>query len=288
MTEVPFPEKLVSPPPGRIRREDVVWKLWGDEASGRVSDEIWVANESIQQMLFTMAPGARFGHSEGHRTNLGADELYFVLSGTLVLANPETGEVHRVRTGEAVAFGRDTWHHGFSLGPEPLRVMEYFAPTPAMGASQAHAKGTPNLTAIRYGQEQFLGRWPAAADEAREKFSMRVLRDADVLWRLEGEPEPTLVGIYLSTDQLTAGVQELRPAQIGATHRHGGDEAGYVVSGTLHVHFTEYGGPGPGNGWYEIPTGEGFLVPKGTPHRYYNLGAEPARFLFGVAPSYLP
>ena len=46
----------------------------------------------------------------------------------LVLANPETGEVHVVEAGEAIAFGRDTWHHGFSQGDGMLDVLQYFAP----------------------------------------------------------------------------------------------------------------------------------------------------------------
>ncbi|TMK33110.1 MAG: hypothetical protein E6G58_13735, partial [Actinobacteria bacterium] len=66
----------MSPPPGSVRSSDAVMKLWGDEESGRVSDRIFVSNEKIQLMVFTMPPGARFGHSEAARTAMAADELY--------------------------------------------------------------------------------------------------------------------------------------------------------------------------------------------------------------------
>ena len=49
--------------------------------------------------LFTMPPGGGFTHSAEFRTVFDADEFYYVLSGELVLNNPETGEVHIARAG---------------------------------------------------------------------------------------------------------------------------------------------------------------------------------------------
>ena len=71
--------------------------------------------------------------------------------GVLVIADPETGEVQRAEAGESVFFRRDTWHHAFALGPEPLRVLELFAPPPAAGASSAYARGAavPRGVALR-------------------------------------------------------------------------------------------------------------------------------------------
>jgi mannose-6-phosphate isomerase-like protein (cupin superfamily) len=126
--------RLVSPPPGSIRFEDTVLKLWGDDISGFVNDWIYVANEKIQQLVFSIPPAARFAHSPEYRTNLGADEIFYVLSGVLALANPMTGEVHRIKAGKAAWFGPDTWHNGFSCGTEELRVLEFFAPPPSTGS----------------------------------------------------------------------------------------------------------------------------------------------------------
>jgi mannose-6-phosphate isomerase-like protein (cupin superfamily) len=285
---VAHPSRLVTREPGAIPAADAVLKLWGDDESGRVNDEIFVSNEKIQQMRFTMPPGARFGHSESFRTNMGADEVYHVRRGTLALANPETGEVHVIEAGEAVAFGRDTWHHGFSRGDEALEVLQYFAPPPATGSSQPYAKTRPYLTQATYVQDQWIGRWPEAAGEAAEGHTMRVLRARDVLWRIEGDEHPILVGVWRSTDELTSGRVELRGGQRSDTRVHGGDLAGYVVEGRLNLFLPDLETPGPGNGWFQMGPGDGFFVPAGVPYRVHDMTEKPVRYLFGVAPRYLP
>ena len=285
--KVAQPSRLVSPPPGAIPHESAVLKLWGDDISGRVNDWIYVSNDKIQQMVFSLPPGGAFGHSRDHRTNLGADELYYVLSGTLVLANPQTGEVHRLGKGEAIRFGLDTWHHGFSYGQQTLRVLEYFAPPPATGSSQPYARTKPYLDTPTYVQDEWIGRWPEAAKEAAARHTQHVITADEILWRLEGKENQILVGILLSTDELTAGCIELLPGQRSDTRVHSGDQAGYVLGGRLNLHLPEHSGPGPGNGWFQIDEDDGFFVPAGAPHRYYNMTAEPVRLLFGVAPTYL-
>ena len=279
--------RLVDPEPGSIAIKDAFLKLWGDDASGRVNDWIYVSNEKIQHMVFSMAPGGRFGHSEGFRTRLGADEIYYVLSGTLVLANPQTGEVHRVEKGEALRFGRDTWHHGFSYGAETLRVLEFFAPPPAKGASQAYARTKPYLEAPTYVQDQWFGRWPEAHAEAAESHTQRLIRTDQILWRMEGDEHPILVGILMSTDELTVGTVELLPGQWSDTATHGGDETGHVLEGTLNLFLPDETGVDSGGSWFEMHAEDGFYIPEGRGHRYYNMTDRPVRFMFGVAPTYL-
>jgi quercetin dioxygenase-like cupin family protein len=277
--------RLVSPAPGAVPASRAVLKLWGDDESGRVSDRIFVSNERIQLMLFSMPPGARFRHSEDARTALGADELYYVLRGTLVLANPETGEVHRVERGRAISFGKDTWHHGFSYGTEALEVLELFAPPPATGSSQAYARTRPYLTTSTYVRDDWLERWPPADGTTPADSQRPVDR---VLWRLEGAEDPVLVGLYMSTPELTAGSLTVLPGQRSDALVRGGDEAGYVISGRLHVFLPEGPEPdGPGNGWHEVAPGDGWFVPTGVPHRYFNVGDEPVHAVFGVAPRYV-
>jgi mannose-6-phosphate isomerase-like protein (cupin superfamily) len=275
---------LVSPAPGSIPFESVSLKLWGDDISGRVNDWIYVNNEKIQNMVFSMAPGARFGHSDGFRTRLRADELYYILSGTLVLGNPETGEVHKLHKGEALRFGRDTWHHGFSYGAETLKVMEFFAPPPAQGASQAYARTKPLLESVTYRQDEWLGRWPDTAREATATHTQRAIKEEDILWRLEGEDHPVLVGIYMSTDELTVGCVELLPGQWSDTQIHGGDEAGIVLEGTLNLFLPGEDGLDDGSKWFQMRVNDGFYVPEGEPHRYYNMTDRPVRFMFQWSP----
>ena len=75
---------------------------------------------------------------------------------------------------------------------------------------------------------------------------MRVLRTSDVMWRMEGEVHPILVGIWRSTERLTSGRVELRAGQRTDPRRHAGDLAGYVLEGRVSLWLPELGFPGPG------------------------------------------
>ncbi len=268
--------------PAHIPYEAATRHLWGDAVAGEVADWIYVSSEKIHQLVFGLPPGGAFRHSAEYRTVFAADEVLYVLQGLMVIANPATGEVHRVPAGEAVFFGRDTWHHAFSYGPAPLRVLELFAPPPSQGTAGAYARSQPNLTSSRYTQDQWLGRWPDAGAEAWRGNTMRVLRDGEALWRLEGQEQPVLVGLLASTEQLTVGKLHLLPGQRSDAQRHGGDESLYVVEGALHIRLPEH----EGQRWYELKPGDGFYIPQGVPHQYYNVSDRPVEVVFGVAPCY--
>ena len=147
--------------PALIRRSDVTRHVWGDPEAGEVYDWIYASTERVHMLVFGLSPGGAFRHSEDFRTIFAADEVLHVLQGVLVIADPETGEVQRAGTGESVFFRRDTWHHAFALGPEPLRVLELFAPPPAAGASSAYARAQPYLEQSRYADDALLGRLAA-------------------------------------------------------------------------------------------------------------------------------
>ena len=269
--------------PTALPFEQVTRHLWGDAASGQVLDWIYVSSSKIHQLVFALPTGGAFRHSDAHRTIFAADELYYVLSGTLALANPESGEVQRLNAGEAAFFRRDTWHHGFNCGTEPLRVLEFFAPPPSTGSSSAYAKTKPNLTANRYTQDQWLGQWPMARADMARSASFTVVRDADLLWRMEGREQSALTGLLVSTDQLTVGKIHLLPGQVTDSETHGGDESLYVLDGVLTLSVAA----ADSSPWYELKTGDGFYLPQGTRHQYRNLSDRPATVLFGVAPHYL-
>ncbi len=268
--------------PAHIPYETVTRHLWGDQISGEVADWIYVSSDKIHQLVFGLPLGGAFRHSDAYRTIFAADEVFYVLSGIMALNNPETGEVHRVLPGEAVFFRRDTWHHAFSLGSEPLRVLEYFAPPPSQGTSGAYARTKPNLTAPKYAQDEWMGRWPMAHIEAHRSFTMRVMREPDVLWRLEGQDRQVLVGILASTEYLTVGKVHLRPGQQTDVQAHGGDEGLYLLDGSLNMRLPE----NEGQRWFELKPGDGFYIPQGTPHQYYNITERSASLIFGIAPDY--
>lgn len=267
---------------GAVRFRDVVPKLWGDDLSGTATDLIYVSNESIQQILFELPPGARFTHSADHRTIFNADQVYHVLSGRLIIANPATGELHKVGQGEWVYLQPGTWHHGFNQSTDRLRVLEYFVPPPAKGTSQPFARSQPYLEKSSYAQSEWLGRWPMAREEARAKFTQHPISPDDFLWLGEGTDNPLLSAVVLSTSQLTVCVAELMPGQQTDALSRPGDEAGFVLDGQLSLLLPAESG---GRRFELLDPDDGFYVPGGHPHRFLNGSSCPARFVFAHVPA---
>lgn len=281
MSYTPSPRPTF-PGPAHIPYDQVTQHLWGDEIAGEVADWIYVSSDKIHQLVFGLPPGGAFRHSDSFRTIFAADEVLYVLSGVLIISNPEIGEVHRVMPGEAVFFGRDTWHHAFNHSVEPLRVLEIFAPPPSKGTSGTYARQQSFLENSKYIQEQWLGRWPMVQEEARRNSTMRVLREPEFLWHLEGTHQQMLTGILAATEHLSVGKTELLPGRKSDVQVHGGDESLYVLDGTLNVRLPE----DSGQRWFELHPRDGFYIPEGTPHQYYNVSGQPVNFVFGVAPAY--
>lgn len=283
MSYQPSPRPTFSEPT-HIRYEAVTRHLWGDPEAGQVADWIYVSSDKIHQLLYGLAPGGAFRHSDSFRTIFAADLVYYVLSGVMVIANPETGEVHRVEPGEAAFFRRDTWHHVVNYSQHPLRVLEFFAPPPSQGTSGAYARQQPLLRETSYLLQAALERWPLARQEIERNSTIRVIRTADLLWHLtDGEPHEALVGLLVSSEHLTVGKMQLLPGQHTALQQHHGDESLYLLEGTLNMYCPEK----EGQVWFELNAQDGFYIPAGTPHAYYNMSGQPVTLLFGVAPAYL-
>jgi quercetin dioxygenase-like cupin family protein len=259
--------RVTSTAAGPVLREHALLQLWGDAESGFVNDWVYVSSERLYQIVLSMPPGHGFTHSVQNRTIFGADELYYVLRGRLLLCNPETGEVVPLEEGEAAWFGPDTWHHGFSADDSDVRVLEFFAPPPAAGMSQAYARTRPFLSEPIYIRER----------PADRPTIMRVGRD-DVLWRVEGQSQELLIGLLLSTDRITVAQAELVPGAQTAARSHDGDLGLYVVEGSLGVSLG-------GSSW-RLAQGDGFFVPAGFSYTFANDGAVSASCVFAVAPGY--
>lgn len=269
--------------PTPIPYDRVTRHIWGDVAAGQVDDWIYVSSDKIHQLVFGLPPGDGFRHSESFRTVFAADEVLYVLVGTMVIANPETGEVHLVKTGESVFFQKDTWHHAFAWGAEELRVLEFFAPPPSTGSSGKYAATRPYVAQSRYERAELQGNWPAGRAAAAAAAHFHVLREADRLWSLDREDPRVLTGIIASTDQLTAGSVRLNPGGRSAVQAHGGALGLYVLSGRVNILIDD---PEASPVWFELHPKDGFYIPEGTRYRAFNMGGAPAEYLFGVAPLY--
>lgn len=268
-----------------IPYDSVARHLWGDAASGQVADWIYVSNEHIHHIVFALPPRGWFRHSDSYRTIFGADVTYTVLSGVMVLANPQTGEVHRVLAGETAFFRRDTWHHAFNYSDEPLRVCEFFSPPPSTGTSGVYARQQPylNESDSKYTRDEWLGQLPMQAEAMQATNTIRVIRDTDLAWRLAGCQNPVLTGLIVATEHLTLGKLHLLPGQHGDAETHGGDESIYVLEGTLNVQIND----GQRPNWFEVKAGDACYIPTGVAHEYWNITGQPVKALFGVAPKYL-
>ncbi len=263
--------------PTAIRGAAATRHIWGDAESGEVADRIYASTERIHALVFSLPRGGSFRHSREYRTVFGADEVLHVLSGTMVAANPETGEVHKVGRGERLMFGPGTWHHAFAHGAEALEVLELFAPPPATGTSGAYARTRPYLEESLYADDDALGSTPGDHVPG----TMRVLRPAEIVWRRD---LGVLTGIVASTEHLTVVTHELNAGEAAAPHAHGGDELLYVLAGTLWVRAWH----GDEAHVFELQPGDACYVPMGDGHEYRNHGSGLAEAIAGIAPAYLP
>lgn len=266
-------------PYGKVTRH-----VWGDAEAGFVDDWIYVSTMQIHQLVFGLPPGRGFVHSESFRTVFAADEVLTVLMGTMVIANPETGEVQVVNTGESVFFQKDTWHHAWAWGDAELRVLEYFAPPPATGTSGKYAATRPYVSVPKYEQPGLMHNWPAG--RAGAKKTLHVLLEADRLWTLDPASPGVLTGIVASTDQLTAGCVRLSAGAQSSTRVHGGATGLYVTEGRLNILIEDEAAEPPV--WFELHPGDGFYIPEGCRYRFFNMGGVQAECLFGTAPLYHP
>ncbi len=257
---------------------DVTRHTWGNPEAGLVEDWIYVSSDLLHTIIFGLDPGRSFRHSEDFRTIFGADEVLHVLQGTFVIANPETGEVLRVEEGESVFFRKDTWHHGFSYGAEPVRVLEFFAPPPSTGTSGPYARTKEYLPEERwsYADDEIVGGFFGAATGDA---TMRVIRRSDRSHRLEGD---ALVGLIASTDQLTVASVRLVPGGTTDPVTRGGDTLVLVEDGTVRVHVESTGEADI----FELARWDAAYVPRGASYRIEGAGDGPADAVIGVAPVY--
>jgi quercetin dioxygenase-like cupin family protein len=261
--------------PAAIPYAGVTRHIWGDAESGEVFDWIYASSDRLHTIVFGLAAGGAFRHSEQFRTIFGADEVLHVLSGTMVLANPETGEVIRVPKGDSAFFRADTWHHVFAHGPEPLRVLEFLSPPPATGSTGAYSRTRDYLDAACYADDSVLGNLPGP----RGGRTLTWLQHDDVSYRLEGD---ALIGILASSEQLTVATLTLPPGKASAVHAHGGDEIVFVTEGALSVRVWH----DEHTSVFELAPNDAAYVPAGSRHEYRNYGGGEVKALVGVAPQY--
>ena len=266
-----FEQPTVIPASDRTRH------IWGDADSGFVLDRVYLSSQMLHVLEFAMPPGGRFGHSRDNPTIFAADELLYVLDGVLLLSDPSTGETQRASAGEAVFFRRDTWHHGRAAGDQGVRVLEFFSPTPATGASSAYGRAQPYLEHTETVDRRLLGSWPMAA--GRLEHRLKPVREHDLAWATRGALE---FAFFAATEHLTVLRCHLRAGAASQDEQHPGEEFVLLLSGSLAINTPA---AAEANCLY-LEAGDAAVLPPGTAHSYLSAGDSEAVWLCGIGPGW--
>ena len=194
--------------PTHIKYDLIETYMWGDETAGKVKDWIYVSNKNLHQIIFGMEAKGNFKHSDQYRTIFGADELMYVLSGVLIINNPETGETKKVNKGESVFFRKDTWHHAFNYSDEYLQVLEFFSPPPLTGTSGLYAKEKKLLEHSIYKRKNY-----DSLNNFKNQNAFKIIKKDDLVWSLEGPQQEILIGTLINTKFLNVHLIKLLPNQ---------------------------------------------------------------------------
>ena len=194
--------------PTHIKYDSMETHMWGDEITGKVKDWIYVSNKSLHQIIFGMEARGNFKHSDQYRTIFGADELMYVLSGVLIVNNPETGETHKINKGESIFFRKDTWHHAFNYSDDYLQVLEFFSPPPLTGTSGVYAKEKKLLKNCLYKRENY-----DSSNNFKNQDTFKIIKKDDLVWSLEGPKQEVLIGTFINTKFLKVHIIKLLPNQ---------------------------------------------------------------------------
>jgi mannose-6-phosphate isomerase-like protein (cupin superfamily) len=261
--------------PTLVRRTDVKRHIWGDRESQLVADWLYASTDKLHVLLFGLAPGKWFKHSPAYRTVFRADEVLYVLSGSMLASNPETGEVVSFEAGESLFFQKNTWHHVRAQGNEPLRVLEFFAPPPSQGTSGAYAATRPYIDVPRYTRNELIG----DSFQASTPSTLHRIERRDHAIRLEGE---IAIGLIASTPQLTVAELEIPAGAWGERTSHGGDAMLFGLKGELMIR-TFWNGASV---TFEVGPHDAVFVPHRGEYEVLSFSGA-ARALLGVAPAYL-
>ncbi len=267
--------------PTVIRRGDTAHHVWGDTESGLVTDRVYASTSTLHVLEFELQPGGGFRHSATNKTLFAADIMYCVLEGTLVLTDPQHGEVQIIEAGEQVLFGRDTWHHGFNPSSESVRVLEFFAPPPSRGTASTYARNQPMLEQVHYRDERWSGRWPVASPEQQAASRLRVVRTSEALWSFSGEVPTHLVGTLADTPFLTVCEGRVAAGHVEDLRKVEDESLLIVTDGELWADTKDEAGDEFSAACLGV--GDAVFVPRNTQLRVLVRGGRPARYIIGSA-----
>jgi quercetin dioxygenase-like cupin family protein len=240
---------------------------WGRGDSGFTLDWVYFLDDDLCQIVFALPPDGRFTQLDDRFDVYERDTVWHVLSGRFIAANPVTGEVHRLSSGDSLAFRGDVWHHGFNGGSEPVHVIEFTAPPPTRHERLLERRALPGTA-----------RYDLAAGENRGtgEPTARAIRAAE---RPAG-PSAVNGGLTLAeildTANLSVGEFELCPGERTDLIERQDPCTLYVLCGSLAIELPS------DEAWLEAGSRDGIQLARHVPHRLLNLGPETARGLLQI------
>jgi len=282
----------VEPPTGRrstprpsfssvqtIRRGDVVHHVWGDTTAGFVTDRILSSTAQLHVLEYELPPGGEFRHSEMNPTIFGADLLYFVVEGAMLLTDPSTGEIREVRAGEGALIPPGTWHNAFNPWPEAARVVEFLSPPPARGTTSDYARRQPALAEATYHDDRWSGRWPAARAELDAARRFAVTSFDTGLLSFRGADPTHLHSTLADTEFLLVVLGRIAPGHVEDFAPVDRESVLIVLEGELWADvWTAADGY---SGTAVLQPGDAIFLPVGAHERLLVRRADPVRYLRG-------
>jgi len=123
-----------------------------------------------------------------------------------------------------------------------------------------------------------LGNWPVPGPEGRKKHKIMRITEDGMLRVIHGKENRIPFTFFVSNDLVHMGKFRILTGRWSELEEHEGDEAGFVVKGTLRISLTET------MGTLEVEEGERYFIPSGMKHQYFNLSDRTVEAIFAVAP----
>ncbi len=271
--------------PHVVRRDDAAHHVWGDASAGLVTDRVISSSDQLHVLEFELPPGAGFRHSPDNPTLFAADVAYLCLAGTLVLTDPETGEVAMAPAGSGLYFGRDTWHHGYSLGSQTATVLEFMSPPPSRGTASTYGRTRPLLDKVQHQDVRWQRRWPFSLAEQRATRRLLPLRLDEALLSFRDSAPDHLLRTLLDTPFLTVVHGTVQPGAVDEFAAVPEERVLRVLEGELWVDVRTLGAdaadPTPTYWASALQTGDSCFVPAGSEVRMLVRADRPATYLQG-------
>lgn len=265
--------------PQHLRRTDMAHHVWGDKTAGFVTDRVISSTGQLHALEYELPPRSEFRHSDVNPTVFGGDVLYFVAEGTLVLANPATGEIARAEAGSGLLFHAGTWHNGFNPFAVTTRVVEFFSPPPARGAASEYGRRQPPLASSTYADDRWAGRWPEASAERDASRTLIPVGPGNALVTFRDVDPGHLVTVLVDTAFLRVVEGAVQPGHVEDFQIVEHESVLVATRGQFWVDvWSEAHGYAATS---VLGVGEAMFLPAGCLERTLNRGSEEARYLQG-------